>query len=231
MSAAVWETLATQKRIDEAKRVTARLVGHLQYVLAIHENHAIVLYSDILSEQIPKSYATNAFNVFRQAMHQIEVVRICALWDPAHLDKESIPTVAELIDDPKVIDALANQARAQRADEFGNEQAERAASKLRSAIQEAQKFRKSDQVTSLRNIRDKQVAHNLTQTTAEKQPGEIAPMKHGDEGPVLETSISIVEAFNSWVNGVGLPFRESRAIHRKYAEALWQACTFKIDVR
>jgi len=38
-----------------------------------------MLYSDTLSKQVPKSYAANAFNVFREALHQIELVRVCAL--------------------------------------------------------------------------------------------------------------------------------------------------------
>ena len=58
-------------------------VDHLQYLLYIHKNNAVALYSDTLSKQIPKSYAANAFNIFREAMHQIELVRICAVWDAA----------------------------------------------------------------------------------------------------------------------------------------------------
>ena len=69
----MFETWETQKRIAEAKRITTRVVDHIQYLLDIHENNVIVLYSDTLSKQIPKSYAANAFNIFREAMHQIEV--------------------------------------------------------------------------------------------------------------------------------------------------------------
>jgi hypothetical protein len=108
----MFERWETKERIDEAKRLTARVVDHLQYLLDIHENNAIVLYSDTLSKQIPESYAANAFNVFREAMHQIELVRICALWDAPVTGRESIPTVIELIADEKVLDALADQARA-----------------------------------------------------------------------------------------------------------------------
>jgi hypothetical protein len=79
MGSAMYETWETKRRIDEAKRLTTRVVDHLQYLLDIHENNAVVLYSDTLSKQITKSYAANAFNVFREAMHQIEIVRICAL--------------------------------------------------------------------------------------------------------------------------------------------------------
>jgi hypothetical protein len=52
---------------------------HAHYLLDIRENNAIVVYSDQLSKQIPRSYAANAFNIFREAMHQIEIVWLNAL--------------------------------------------------------------------------------------------------------------------------------------------------------
>ena len=77
----MFESWNTRRRVDEAKRVTDRVLDHIHYLLDLHENNAIILYSDILSKQIPRSYAANAFNVFQSAMHQIEIVRLCALWD------------------------------------------------------------------------------------------------------------------------------------------------------
>jgi hypothetical protein len=225
----MFETWDTQKRIAEAKRLTERVVDHTQYLLDIHENNAIVLYSETLSKQVPKSYAANAFNVFREAMHQIEVIRICALWDQPSIDRESILTVIELIDDSKVLDALADQARAGDSEELGKQRAERAVAALKNAIQKAKETRKSQQLKSIRNLRDKHVAHYLTQTREETKSGPVKQAKHGDEVPVLDATISIVETLNSWVNDVSLPLKESRAIDRKCAEALWQACTFKID--
>jgi hypothetical protein len=70
----MFETWETSKRIAEAKRLTERLVDHAHYLLDISENNSIVLYSDQLSKQIPRSYAANAFNAFREALHQIELV-------------------------------------------------------------------------------------------------------------------------------------------------------------
>ena len=140
----MFESWETQKRIEEAKRLTARVVEHLQYLLDIHENNAIVLYSDVLSKQVAKSYAANAFNVFREALHQIELVRVCALWDAPVLERESIPTVIELIDDEKVLDALAEQAPAGHHEGFGRQQAEKARASLKAAIEAARDIRKSD---------------------------------------------------------------------------------------
>lgn len=226
----MYETWDVQKRISEAKRLTACVVDHLQYLLDIHENNAIVLYSNTLSEQIPKSYAANAFNVFREAMHQIEVVRICALWDPGNsIEKELIMSVIELIDDPKVLEVLGEQARSRHPAPVGDKHAERALSSLKDAIKKARETRNSAPMTVIRSLRDKHVAHYLTEK-AEETENSWASMKHGDEGPVIETSIAIVEALNSYVNDTSLSFKDCRVIDQKCATALWNACTFKIAV-
>jgi hypothetical protein len=92
------------ERIRIAKEKTRRVVDHLHYLLELHENNAIVLYSPALSQQIPTSFAANAFKVFQDGMHQFEIVRLCALWDGLDLDKENVPTVIELIDHTDVIE-------------------------------------------------------------------------------------------------------------------------------
>ena len=223
-----YDTWDAQTRISEARRLTACVVDHLQYLLDIHENNAIVLYSNTLSKQIPKSYAANAFNVFREAMHQIEVVRICALLDQGtSIKRESIMTVIELIDDPKVLEALAEQARGGHPKPVADQRAERAHARLKDAIKKARETRNSNIMKEIRNLRDKHVAHYLAEK-AEQTENSSASMKHGDEGPVIETAIAIVETLNSYVNDVSLSFEDCRAIDQKCATALWNACTFTI---
>jgi len=252
----MFETSDKLTRIGEARRVTLRLVDHAHYLLDIHENNAIVLFSDVLSKQIPKSYAANAFNSFREAMHQIEVVRLCALWDAAHLDHESIPTVIELIDDDDVIAVLAQEECArhkgastplddgqfkddaekkavaaaieEKQNEFADERKAQAMVELKAIIKEARDLRKSERLKSLRNLRDKHLAHYLVESRAEKAGAVIESARYGDERIVLETSLKVIETLYCWVNGVGISFEQSRAIDRKCAEALWNACKFSI---
>jgi hypothetical protein len=164
---------------------------------------------------------------FREAMHQIEIVRICALWDNPTLDRESVLSVIELIDDPNVLETLADQARGDLPKAVGDQRAAKALSSLKDAIKKAREMRSSSGLKSIRGLRDKHVAHYLTEKAEEPENGP-APMKHGDEGPIIEASIAIVEALNSYVNGVGLSFGDCRAIDKKCATALWNACTFKI---
>ena len=87
--------------------------------------------------------------------------------------------------------------------------------------------RNSNIMKEIRNLRDKHVAHYLAEK-AEQTENSSASMKHGDEGPVIETAIAIVETLNSYVNDVSLSFEDCRAIDQKCATALWNACTFTI---
>src|SRR4030088_986780 len=105
----MFERMTVPERLKAAKEKTERVVDHLLYLLELHEHNAIVVYSDALSSQIPTSHAANAFNVFQLGLHQFEIVRLCALWDGADRDKENISTIVELIDDPAVIEALAQE--------------------------------------------------------------------------------------------------------------------------
>jgi AbiU2 len=253
----VFENMTTADRIAAAKTKTARVIDHLLYLLELHENNAIILYSPTLSSQIPTSYAANAFNVFQRALHQFEIVRLCALWDRAEEDKENIPTIVELINDPKVIDALAEETRSHWTDaggtilndpsddpqlfaaaedafrrsneQFGQKQAMKARSDLTEAICVVRYILKSESLTAIMNIRDKHLAHSLSRTRREKT-GPITRMQYGDEREMLSASLKIAENLYCWVNGTSFSFANSREIDRKNAEALWHHCTFGIDI-
>jgi AbiU2 len=250
--------LSLSERIKAAKTKTASVVDHLLYLVELHENNALVLYSPLLSSQIPTSHAANAFNVFQRGLHQIELVRLCALWDGIEPEKENVPTIVELIDRPEVVDALAAETAAhwkgigtgglmldptddpalqalaadafQRSnEEFGEQQGQEARASLRKAIDDAREIAGSARLQSIINLRDKHLAHSLTQTRREQKVGPIAPMKYGDERAILDGTLPIVEALYCWINGCGFSFNDSREIDRKNAKALWENCKFSID--
>ena len=66
----------------------------------MHELNAVVIYSQKLSEQIPRSYAAHAFNQFQRSMHLFELVRLCAMWDGPGDDRESIPISLPCLTNP-----------------------------------------------------------------------------------------------------------------------------------
>jgi hypothetical protein len=252
----VFENLGVAERIRIAKEKMERVVDHLLYLLELHENNAIVLYSPTLSSQIPTSFAANAFNVFQRGLHQFEIVRLCALWDGPDPDKENIPTIVELIDHPDVIEALAKETIAHWYDaggeimnpsndpelhaleaetlelaneSFGQEQGQKAREELRKAVADARSTLTSSKLAGIMNLRDKHLAHSLSQTRRERKAGPIEPMKYGDERELLSASLPIVEALFCWVNGKSFSFEDSRKIDRENAEALWTRCKFDIS--
>jgi hypothetical protein len=242
------------ERVDVAKEKTRRVVDHVLYLLELHENNAIVLYSSTLSKQIPTSFAANAFNVFQQGLHQFELVRLCALWDRAELERENILTIIEFIDHPEVIESFAHEAASywqargggllnpssdpnlqeletdalQRANEmFGQEQAQKARDGLRAAITHSREIAASQKLASVMNLRDKHLAHSLSKTRRERA-GPLPPAKYGDERDLLDATLPIIEALYCWVNGASLSLEDSREIDRKNAKYLWESCTFNI---
>src|SRR5713226_5345213 len=76
----VIRSLKKDERIALSKEKMARVLDHFLYVVELRANNAFVVRSDVLTSQIPQSLAANAFNVFQLSMHQIEIVRPCALW-------------------------------------------------------------------------------------------------------------------------------------------------------
>ena len=160
---------------------------------------------------------------------QIEIVRLCAIWDSADADKENIATVVDLIDTAEIIEMLAAETRSHWVDtgghllnpsddpalaaiereavrisniQFGDEQASKAKTELMQAISESRAILSSPQLASVMNLRDKHLAHSLTTTRREKR-APVQPMKFGDETDLLNASIPIVESLYCWVNGKG----------------------------
>src|ERR1700751_3319250 len=110
------ERLAKPERINLAKAKMKKVIDHFPYVVELHANNSFMVFSPVLASQIPRSYAANAFNVFQRSMHQIEIVRLCAIWDSVDFDKENIATVVQLIDDDEIIETLAEETRSHSRD-------------------------------------------------------------------------------------------------------------------
>ena len=250
----MFERLRSSERINLAKTKMARVLDHFLYLLELHANNLFVVYSPTLASQIPASFAANAFNVFQRSMYQIEIVRLCAIWDKADPDKVSIPTVVKLIDTEEIIEMLADEVRRQwpgtsggvlnpsedpqlaaieqeahRNSEmqFGNEQAAQTKMDLMQAISDARAVLESPRLISVVNARDKHLAHSLTKTRRERH-APVPPMKNGDETDLLNTSIPIVERLYRGITNRGFSIEDSQKIDQANADALWNGCKFDV---
>jgi hypothetical protein len=251
----MFERRTVTERIELAKAKMAKVLDHFLYVVELHANNSLVVYSPKLVSQISPSFAANAFNVFQRSMHQIEIIRLCAIWDTADPDKENIPTVIELIDTEEIIETLAAETRShwtgiggprllnpsddpalsaieheairRSSIQFGDEQALKATTELTQAVTDSRAILSSQRLASVMNLRDKHLAHSLTTTRREKR-APVPPMQFGDETELLNASIPIVERLYCWVNGASFSVLDSQDIDQKNAESLWNGCKFSI---
>ena len=246
--------LSIAERILKAKETTEALTYKVLDVIELHEANKIIVYSDRLASQIPKSHAANAFTTFQNTMFNYEVIKCIALWDRADDNVISIPTVIELIDDAEVLDSLINETRSahlsleprilnpsedpeiqaavseavlRSQEEFSASQAGKAHAGLVGALSMAKEIIQRERTTSIKNLRD-HLAHNLIVTRAE-QRGSIPNMKYGDEKNLLDISIRLVEDLYCWVNGTSFDIRtDCVELAKRRAEELWLNCRFDI---
>ena len=96
--------------LERARERTSKLVDHLLVLFPIHETNRHLLYSDHLVGQIPRSYAAHAYNSLQQSSALFELSRLAAIWDRPQRDRESIPTIVDLLSKPGVLEHLGSHA-------------------------------------------------------------------------------------------------------------------------
>ena len=230
-----YTTMTVPERIELARSKMTRVIDHLLNLMEVHANNEIITYSPLLASQIPASHAAKAFNVVQHSLHCFELVRLCALWDGIDQEKENIPTVVGLIDDPNIIELLVQEcishwAKLEDGDPdatFRNKEGEKTRTALVSAIADSMAIRSSDKLLSILNVRDKSLAHSLS-TTHRERAGPVAAAKYGYERDLLSNSISIVKALYLGVNGADFDLESSQRRNRRNAKSLWEGCTFQI---
>lgn len=244
--------LSINERISKAKERTGRVVGHLSGLFLIHETNRIVVHSPKLSEQIPRSHAAHAFNQLQDSLHFSELLRLTALWDRFGDDRESIPSIVDFIDDPKIINKIAQETHQyfvtqpiakdltdeenaeiakiiqENLEDYKKNRAEKDAALVRERLAEAIKSSRDVQgrlnVRALIDFRHSRLAHNLDPNL----PSQIAHFKHGDEVGLLAETVKIADLLHLGINGTSFNWDDARKIARNNAEALWHGCTFNV---
>ena len=244
--------MSTSERVNLAEEKSRRIASELRWLIDLHENNALVVYSPLLAHQIPKSFAAKAFKVVQHSMLYLEIVRLCALWDKPDLAKFSIPTLVNLADDAEfqraVYDRMelhftnvggtwadentAMQVKSEGSprldtEQFGQRQAGKTVQRLKEAIAAARVTSNSEKLRAVRNLRDKSLAHLLEQTREEIQR-TVMPVKYGDERDLINETIKIVDGLMLGILGVDYGWENSRRIASNNARALWEGC--KIEV-
>lgn len=243
------------KKIIRAEELIDKILFHSQTLLRIHYSNRKLLYSDIISSQIPKSFAAHTFNLLQITQYRFEVMRLSALWDSPSKHRESIPTLLELLKDNDVKDELQRryaeqwermsdsilstneeinsselEAIKQSINEskrkFGLSEAIKARRRLELAINAANSLLISDKLKAIIDFRHTKLAHNLD-LSASTVDQELKT-KYGDERYVLDRTLNIVSCLNLAIRGASFEWRSARKIAERYAKAFWDGAKFDV---
>jgi hypothetical protein len=249
------ENTCAPERFSLAKARAAKLVHHIAPLFLMHEANAVIIYSQQLSEQIPRSYAAHAFNQFQHSMHLFEIIRLCAIWDKPNPDRESIPTIIALFNTPELIDQLVTEVRASYANAppgkfYDGDDAQEMATKkswwkreretiirqvekvtrdkLSFAVGKAAEIQQSSRLKRLVQFRDRYIAHNLDiAQPAMSDEASVEHLKYGDETTLLADTVAVASALHQGLTFGAFDWNGSRAIARRNARALWEGCSFQ----
>lgn len=222
--------LSCDDRYKLARAKTKLLVSALISHHKIHANNRIIVYSDTLSKQIPRSHAANAFNSFQISSLHYEYIRLCSFWDSVDLDSFNILTVAALANDSGVKKLVYEDhfSHYENYDQsHANRWGQRARRRLNDGIREAEKFSNSDIHKSTRNFRDK-LSHLLEQTHEEKK-GAVAPPVYGDERKILGRTQTAIDRLHQSLNGTGFAWDSTKKMERRNAAALWYGVSIQVQ--
>lgn len=255
MPATFPNNLSDEERIQRAQTLTQKLVDHVVSLLASAENNAVVLYTDRLSGQIPRSFAANAFNELQRSMHFYFLVRLSAVWDKQSPDRESLPTLASLVDKPSIREHFAKTAYNYNANmaeprdlnpstdpeevrtrsEYWERERERRALKAKAEVERWLAFAirmiaradRSCVSVGLRPFRDGYIAHNLDSGVANQ--GRPIKLRYGDEAKLLRITIRIVDRLHLALNRTGFAWDSAVEQARRNSDELWSRCSFGLS--
>lgn len=100
------EEISWEDRILKSKYLIKRVENVIFEVIHLEESNNILLKTDFISSQIPRSYAANTFNLISNSLYNYYVLRVCMLWDKSSNNSFSIPTIACLLESDLVLEEL-----------------------------------------------------------------------------------------------------------------------------
>ena len=261
MTKKVWfkdwvESLDTENRTKIAKDKSKKLVGHLQHVIALHESNKILVYSDVISKQIKRSYAANTFKLLIDSQLKYEILKLTSLWDSPEKNRESIPTVAALIDNDEVRKHLRQEMEShwlnmesrilfteeqENSEElqqiilemsrdsnsqFGKQQGEKVLNWLSNSVKISNRVQNHSKFKAMVDFRNQYLAHNLDVTTSIKSNN--VRLKHADQKRLMRISIKVIEILYLGVCGVSFDVTGSKHISRKNARLFWEGVNINV---
>lgn len=227
------------KAIDIANKLTDRIYEAVQ----LRFNCEKVIFEDILTRQIPKSHAANAYSGLQISLVKQLAALTISMWD--HPKKERItfpaliklmtPEVKNLAYEKQLTKCLSNSLQApgfSNNSEFYENSAKTMCKPMKgnysAALQKINIISKSPLIINLRYWRNQSLSHNLSSQYQVKGKLDDTNIKWGDALSLLDGSIDCHRHAQSGLNNTFFDWHEISKKCEEDAEELWHNCTFDI---
>lgn len=242
--------LQPSQRLEMAKQKLERMSKLLGSILQIEVINNDLCYSDTISKQIPVSRAAHTFNAIRHCMFAFSIVRVCSIWEKPDLYACNFSTIHRLLDDNSVLELIEAEIRENHRIQNKGFYAETEypedvlahwrstdEARLQADIGDMRRnlarclryiaaLEKRQKLTSLRNERHKNIAHNLDQTREEAK-AQVERIRFGDEKYFLQKALFLFERLYLYVNHCSFSLqRDSREIFEAQSQEFFAAISF-----
>ncbi len=218
-------SLSNEERLAIAEKKSAKLLDLGIELVYYHASNRVVAFTDVLSSQIPMSYAGHAFAIFQRGLFEIEVIKLARLWEKSDQHSFGIPTVWQLVRDHEFQSYVKNKHFTLSSYGDNSRELDRRWARLNRLLK--RDGRSSPQLAVI-NFRDKYLAHALEQTFAETKGVVFQKVAYRDVRRLMYRTLSVINVLDLAIRRSGFQWKGSCDIARRNAEALWRGCTFKV---
>ncbi|MCA3624563.1 MAG: hypothetical protein IOC52_10340 [Methylobacterium sp.] len=207
------KNLSADQRIDLAIKALLEIGNNLTRSLLTRETNFYLRESQLIKSQIQKSVAAHTYNHLISITYDYEVLKLCAILDNPSADRNSLPTVACLINDHSVIANLSTiDIHIKR--------------KLLQSIKIIEKICRNKKHQRVQNTLHQWIAHHLNDET---KVNRLNPaLRYGDETFLLRASLVIVKNLEIYVRKTDFDWVHSMKLAKERTAAFWEGVTVKV---
>jgi hypothetical protein len=203
----VWDNWTPERRLESAAARIDKIIDRAAAACRLHETNRIVAYGNPI--EFKTGWQAEGHRETRHHLFMAELTLLCPIWDAPREHRNSLPTVAALIDQPDVFELIESGFNA-------NSRAESMRG-VRIGLDAISQIADSPEMKSIVAHRNAHIAHSLSE---EAKDYDIK-VKYGDESIVLEKTLPTIDIVNLAVRRSGFAWDSATNNGRKIAEAFW----------
>jgi hypothetical protein len=220
-------SLSVDARIKFAQEKLDRNIDRTLSGTALRESNRVLL-KNRLAAQIPQSQAANCYNALIESQLKFETLLLASLWDKSAKERNSIPSILELVEDVAVQAKLRKNAEEQYQlayPIFRQEEVAKFNTRIDKAFNLSRTTQGMPEFDNLLNFRNFEIAHSITKSSPMIDLTSIRLAE-----PFWDQTIECVNSLYGAICLSGFDFEGAKTIQSLSALEFWNNLDFKIEL-